>query len=365
MAPDFSKNTIDTIAKRASYICSNPDCRKNTIGPNSDIRKSTSIGEAAHIYGARKKSKRFNPKMTDITRSEITNAIWLCRNCHKLIDTDEIKYSSKLLYQWREKHEEYVALTLGNTTEKINYENLNETLKEFNNYPIIIKRIIIDKPDFWGYRLTAELMRFFNDPIFRKLQDLEDGLYIKEPEHISMDKAFNWTHDLLNEMPRLVDPAIQLLERLSMSWGQPNKDVNLNEIHHITKLISDYLKYVISFEEKIRFTIVPDEYVKIVTLFSNLIGSQVKKMAEIPNQLDEIVKLSIFYDENPENAPDKFEREIIFETPEGLENDFNKELKYLSRKGLIGDQNTEKKSNSGCGYFILIVLIIVVIFALI
>ncbi|QSW88265.1 MULTISPECIES: hypothetical protein [Flavobacterium] len=45
MNPDFNKTTIDTLAKRAGYKCSNPDCRVNTIGPNSDPEKSTKIGE--------------------------------------------------------------------------------------------------------------------------------------------------------------------------------------------------------------------------------------------------------------------------------------------------------------------------------
>ncbi len=64
-APDFSKKTIDILSKRAAFICSNPDCRASTVGPNSDPNKSTLIGEAAHIFGARPKSKRYKLEMTD------------------------------------------------------------------------------------------------------------------------------------------------------------------------------------------------------------------------------------------------------------------------------------------------------------
>ncbi len=41
MRPDFSKATIDTLAKRAAFKCSNPDCRIATVGPNDNINKST------------------------------------------------------------------------------------------------------------------------------------------------------------------------------------------------------------------------------------------------------------------------------------------------------------------------------------
>jgi hypothetical protein len=60
MPPDFSKKTVDTLAKRAGFICSNPDCRVSTVGPNSNPEKSTMIGEAAHILGARPNSKRYS-----------------------------------------------------------------------------------------------------------------------------------------------------------------------------------------------------------------------------------------------------------------------------------------------------------------
>jgi len=37
---DFSAETKRILAQRAAYICSNPDCRNNTIGPHSDPAKS-------------------------------------------------------------------------------------------------------------------------------------------------------------------------------------------------------------------------------------------------------------------------------------------------------------------------------------
>jgi len=280
--PDFSKNTIETIAKRAAYKCTNPDCRVNTIGPNSDPEKSTTIGEAAHIFGARIGSMRYNPIMTDLARAEITNAIWLCRNCHKLIDTDEQKYSANVLFVWREKHEEFIASILGNSTDRIVYEEQISNLSEFDNYPPIIKRIIIDKPDGWEYRLTAELMRFLNEPSFRKIKALKNGLYLKNLETVDSDKAFNWVQNRLTELTRMIPPAVGLLDQLTNSWGKPGEPGDVKEIHHITKLIRDYLEHIITFEEKLHFVNIPEEYQRLVDLLKNLIGSQVVKLSNIP-----------------------------------------------------------------------------------
>lgn len=99
---DFSLATIETMAKRVTYICSNPDCGKMTVGPNSNKNKSTSIGVAAHIRAAAPGGKRYDPNMTRTERSDISNGIWLCQSCSKLIDTDELKYTVELLCAWKE-----------------------------------------------------------------------------------------------------------------------------------------------------------------------------------------------------------------------------------------------------------------------
>jgi len=76
LKPDFNKTTIEVLAKRAGYFCSNPDCRVRTVGPNKDPNKATNLGEAAHIFGAREKAKRYKPAMTDEARASITNGIF-------------------------------------------------------------------------------------------------------------------------------------------------------------------------------------------------------------------------------------------------------------------------------------------------
>ena len=249
-APDFNKKTVETLAKRARYLCSNPDCRVSTVGPNSDPEKATVIGEAAHIFGARPNAKRFVNDMGDPARASITNGIWLCRNCHKCIDTDGEKYSSEILFLWREEHEKYVQADLGNKTDKIRYEQQNSSLSLFKDYPPLIRRIVIDKPDGWEWRLTAELMRYLNKPHFRKLKDLRDGLCVRLQEHISDDDSMDWISQRHGDLSSISSPVTKLLDRLTQSWGRPGESGNIEEIRHICCLISNYLEQVITPEEK-------------------------------------------------------------------------------------------------------------------
>jgi len=331
MQPDFQKKTIDTVARRASYICSNPDCRVSTVGANSDPEKSTVIGEAAHIFGARASSKRYNLEMTDTARAEITNAIWLCCNCHKLIDTDSQEYSSDILFVWREQHERYTQSELGNPTDRIQLEQQNSQLSLFESYPPLIRRIVIDKPEGWEWRLTAELMRYHNRYILRKIKDLRDGLYVRPPDHISSDEVIEWVSKRLGEASNMLGPITNLVNRLNDAWGPPGEPGDVEEIYHISCLIRDNLEQIVRFEEQVYFVSVPEEYEKLIDSLKGLLGTQVSKLADIPISLDEIVSFISTDHGSTAEEPITIKKSIEFELPSGWERQFYRELKRAKR----------------------------------
>lgn len=98
---DFSQSVKDTLAKRAGYRCSNPNCQKTTIGAQEGDSKSISIGIAAHIAAAAPNGPRYDSSMTAQERSSIDNGIWLCSNCSILIDKDENCYTVDVLKSWK------------------------------------------------------------------------------------------------------------------------------------------------------------------------------------------------------------------------------------------------------------------------
>lgn len=143
MRDDFLAATKNNLAKRVGYKCSNPDCRKPTIGPNNDKNKSTSIGVAAHISAASQGGARFDHNLTSNERIDIDNGIWLCNNCSVLIDKDFKKYSIDILRNWKDLAEkeafELISRTVTENTEaecgipEISFDslfNLNDTIDE-------------------------------------------------------------------------------------------------------------------------------------------------------------------------------------------------------------------------------------------
>jgi len=69
---DFSAATKRDLQKRVNNICSNPDCRKQTIQPQlTNNHKSTNTGKAAHICAAASGGPRFNLDMTEAERKSL------------------------------------------------------------------------------------------------------------------------------------------------------------------------------------------------------------------------------------------------------------------------------------------------------
>ena len=362
MAPDFSQKTIDILSKRAVLHCSNPSCGVLTAGPNSDPNKATIIGEAAHIFGARKDSARYQPEMSDTARAEITNAIWLCRNCHKKVDRDPKTFPAELLFEWREKHEQFAAEKLGAQVNQAKQLAETKLLEHFKDYPPIIRRIVIDKPIGWEWRLTAELMRHLNAPLFRKLRDLRDNLYTRPLIIISENYVVDWAIDTIKEIQTLISPIDKLLHRLSDSWGAAGEPGNVDEIHHMCCLIRDYLVQIVGHEEQVYFTKLPNDFTRIALLMRDVIGSQADKLAEIPDILEQVLS-SLEVELESEDPPTKekpyvCQKTITIGYPENWVEELDREISR-ARKLLDQDSDEEEASSSWSSIFGFIIFLIV------
>lgn len=125
MRDDFSKLTKEVLAKRVSFKCSNPNCKKITVGPHSSNDKAVNIGVAAHISAASVGGPRFSKEMKPVDRKSIKNGIWLCQSCSKLIDVDTQTYSTEELLRWKSLAEKE---SLSVITNKYVEENKSSTL---------------------------------------------------------------------------------------------------------------------------------------------------------------------------------------------------------------------------------------------
>ncbi len=96
MRDDFSQKVADNLAKRVANHCSNPNCRKKTSGPHTEVEKALNVGVAAHITAASPGGPRYDSMLTPAQRKSGENGIWLCQSCAKLIDNDPALFPTEL-----------------------------------------------------------------------------------------------------------------------------------------------------------------------------------------------------------------------------------------------------------------------------
>ena len=113
MGDGFLKKTVDIIAKRAGFRCSNPECRCLTVGAKQRSDEFVIDGIAAHITAASPSFARYDSSLSPDKRKHPSNGIWLCPNCHKLTDTDIDRFPVKKLRKWKREAEDWTIHELG------------------------------------------------------------------------------------------------------------------------------------------------------------------------------------------------------------------------------------------------------------
>lgn len=100
---EFTEKTKQQIARRAGWLCSDPSCRRPTIGSNSDGDGEINLGIAAHICAAAPGGPRYDPKMTSEQRKSPDNGILMCQLHGKAVDAKDSTFTIELLHEWKEK----------------------------------------------------------------------------------------------------------------------------------------------------------------------------------------------------------------------------------------------------------------------
>jgi hypothetical protein len=300
-----------TLAKRAAHRCSNPDCGAITSGPSDDPSKAVNVGVAAHIYGANPGSARYDPKMQSVDRADISNAVWLCANCHKLIDDDPLKYPAGLLFEWQREHEREVARQVGKAGAALRLRYEERHLEDFGRLSYLAERIILDKDAYWEYRLAGEVLRFETSPVLRRWRALEDKLYAKANYNVAEMECIDWMQLRINEIMQVTEALSGILNReFARAWGDPGVPGDDMTIVTTCRLFAEVLSRAVEWEEAVRFARVPDVFEDVQRLFVGVAGGMINEAAKLPDYLQ-----GMFAGGSPE--PGTYTFDLTLTLPEG------------------------------------------------
>lgn len=205
MRDDFKKSEVTKLSQQSGYRCSNPSCRRPTIGPDGD-RGTASIGVAAHIAAASAGGPRYDPAMPPEERSSIDNGIWLCQTCSRLIDTDVASYPNETLFEWKKLSEIQAYLGLRNleVVRSRNFEDLERKMPELilemrqdlASHPFTREFIVMSKK--WSYNGSGKMIFSYlfedHEQLLEKLKVCENYGAVVNITHNNVDR-FEFSED--------------------------------------------------------------------------------------------------------------------------------------------------------------------------
>jgi len=131
-------------------LCSNPTCRAHTSGPQIDPEKIVNVGVGAHITAASQGGPRFDFSLSEKERRSVSNGVWLCQTCAKLVDSDQMLYTTALLKRWKADAEKEAQNRIGKTNKLLSNRALKkaeEDLKRNHKVRDELRRAFIKSTD--------------------------------------------------------------------------------------------------------------------------------------------------------------------------------------------------------------------------
>lgn len=155
---EFSPSTKKVLGGRVGHLCSNPSCRKPTIGPGSDATKVVILGDAAHITAASPGGPRYDPKLSTEERRHYNNGIWCCPGCADLIDKDANAFPVEILGQWKKDAEAAARQRLEQANLPVNLFDGLDVLDDYLTVPEVAEKLGIDEARVHKWAMTGKLL---------------------------------------------------------------------------------------------------------------------------------------------------------------------------------------------------------------
>lgn len=310
---EFRESTKSLLAKRANFECSSPYCDKRTSGPAADEEKAINLGEAAHIRGAKKGSARYDKDMTPEERRSISNGIWLCRTCAKMIDNDEKRFRIDLLHKWKRMHEKKILKEMGAEVGAI--EEFSRIEKIFRKESPPIMQLALDKPNGWEFLLTIELLRDRFTRLRTKLNDIKNGYVLCKAKSLPEQELVTWMREKLWELRAIMKMLMNVINfELPTSWGAPKVEGDAFAIKKSADLIQTACLGLIDWELEVQYSIFPDYLSKEKEELYEWADLLVDEVATIP------IKMAVPFERGIENYQEEtIQIELEFRMPKSAE----------------------------------------------
>lgn len=142
---DIPEKEIKLLCLMSGGVCAVRECGRSLIEPGTSLDDAVVTGEAAHIVADSRQGPRGDHPLDEKERNKHTNLILLCREHHKVIDSQPHSYSVAVLQQMKYDHESHQAkLRDGTSVRKdtapkpLQAESIRSTLLSVTHLPQVV-----------------------------------------------------------------------------------------------------------------------------------------------------------------------------------------------------------------------------------
>lgn len=132
------------LSLRSGNACAYPGCGRRLIEPSTDEDDPAVTGEIAHIVGEKRRGPRGVDELPESERNKHPNLLLLCRDHHRVIDSQPNAYSIPVLSQMKADHEARVTRVMGTASESsrervdVVNETVHSTLLPVSSLPAVV-----------------------------------------------------------------------------------------------------------------------------------------------------------------------------------------------------------------------------------
>lgn len=185
-------------------------------------------------------------------------------------------------------------------------------ISEFANETPHAQQLALDRPRFWEFFLTEELLKSKLAQLRRHFDDLERGLIFQRSLPMKGREFFPWVNAKCNDLVSLVHVIkITVEEELPRAWGPLGSPGDAVEILHATNKIEQACKDLFNWEVDVRSVIPPKAFMK---LKDRMRGWTFQLLREMEMLTEELGKP--FRRPNPEGS---HMINVVFKSPDGIE----------------------------------------------
>ena len=133
---------------------------------------------------------------------------------------------------------------------------------DFKDESTIIQKIVVDKPQYWEFKLTIELLRDRINRVRSRFIDMQKGLILIKPVYLNDFEFFQNVSARMETMIQLLKMLTQVAEvELLESWGKPGEPGDSVKIKKSIERFFEIGNEIFNWELEIRSLSVSDELI--------------------------------------------------------------------------------------------------------